>query len=337
MKKFFKITAAVALSAISAFALSSCASPKESFDITVSGGIAHGKVYPVQTTAKAGEKVLLACVPDAGYKLTGYTVGGKNIEGNTFTMPDGDIEVSANFGLITYHVTYVIDGGTVDGTNPDTYTVEDGDIQLVAPKKEGFASSGWFYYFADIEYSLDSLDDFNATVIKAGTTGELTLYARYYNAPHLVTVDDNTEHGYMFTTEGLSEVITGQNVSLQCVADDYYELDYFTVNGQKIEGDSFIMPDCDVTLSAKIKPVEYKITYELNGGEMSAEAPSSYTVESGNISLPKPAKQNYEFNCWGIYDSYGNYMMSFYDNENIDVYSIIGIGDVTFHAEFSEL
>lgn len=42
----------------------------------------------------------------------------------------------------------------------------------------------------------------------------------------------------------------GDTVTLSCTPDTGYVLQYFTVNGSQIQGDTFVMPDSDVTVSA---------------------------------------------------------------------------------------
>lgn len=53
-----------------------------------------------------------------------------------------------------------------------------------------------------------------------------------------------------------------------------------------------------VTLIAKWNIVDYAITYELGGGTNNASNPTSYTVESGSISLAQPQKYGYAFAGW---------------------------------------
>ena len=52
------------------------------------------------------------------------------------------------------------------------------------------------------------------------------------------------------------------------------------------------------TFTAKWSPEKYDITYRLNGGENNSENPSSYTIESGLITLKNPTKDGYDFLRW---------------------------------------
>ncbi len=54
----------------------------------------------------------------------------------------------------------------------------------------------------------------------------------------------------------------------------------------------------DLTLYAQWTPVEYSVTYVVNGGVLSDDAVKSYTVESEAITLPVPTRTGYTFDGW---------------------------------------
>lgn len=54
----------------------------------------------------------------------------------------------------------------------------------------------------------------------------------------------------------------------------------------------------DITLYAKWVPVEYTITYVLNGGTNPADAVKTYHVASGTVTLPEPSKTGNSFAGW---------------------------------------
>ena len=71
------------------------------YAVAIFSGITHGTVTTDKSTAAAGETVTLTATPVAGYMLKSLTVlqGETHVEltGNTFTMPEGDVTVSAEF------------------------------------------------------------------------------------------------------------------------------------------------------------------------------------------------------------------------------------------------
>ena len=84
----------------------------------------------------------------------------------------------------------------------------------------------------------------------------------------------------------------------------------------------------NITLYARWTPFEYKITYELNGGELPNNVPNPqvYTFESDDIDLPKPFKIGYKFVGW--FDEYGN-------DVKMKIYSHSS-GDLTLFAKWEE-
>lgn len=54
----------------------------------------------------------------------------------------------------------------------------------------------------------------------------------------------------------------------------------------------------DITLEAKYTKVTYDITYDLNGGTVSGENPNTYEVDSNDIILINPTKENFDFLGW---------------------------------------
>ncbi|MBR5329542.1 MAG: InlB B-repeat-containing protein, partial [Firmicutes bacterium] len=77
----------------------------------------------------------------------GYTFGGwKDSEGvaaeKIAAGSTGNKEFTATWDAIEYGITYDLADGSLAGTNPATYTVEDG-ITLINPTKEGYDFAGW--------------------------------------------------------------------------------------------------------------------------------------------------------------------------------------------------
>jgi len=71
----------------------------------------------------------------AGYDFTGWAPAYDNIT--------GDLTVKAQYDIITYNITYVLDGGTNGLGNPDSYTIESPAITLAPPTREGYIFTGW--------------------------------------------------------------------------------------------------------------------------------------------------------------------------------------------------
>ena len=44
--------------------------------------------------------------------------------------------------------------------------------------------------------------------------------------------------------------------------------------------------------------MEYTITYDLDGGSVATDNPTTYNIESRNITLVNPTREGYEFDGW---------------------------------------
>lgn len=67
-----------------------------------------------------------------------------------------------------------------------------------------------------------------------------------------------------------------------------------------MEGNTFRMPDYDVTVKAVFEPVSYSIIYEMEGGALEEDTinPDAYTIESKEITLNNPVRDGYSFVGW---------------------------------------
>lgn len=99
-----------------------------------------------------GERVKLSVYADKEYRLnslkayhTGDETAEVAINDNTLIMPDCDVTVEAVFKPISYKISYDLAEGALNQneTNPDSYTIEDGEITLNNPVRSGYTFVGW--------------------------------------------------------------------------------------------------------------------------------------------------------------------------------------------------
>ena len=107
---------------------------------------------------------------------SGFDFDGWRVEG--FSGPHYDEIVVGTTGVIniyakwnprTYHIYYVLDGGTNDSYNPDTFR-SDESVFLHTPIKSGYMFGGWFL---DPEFTQKIQD------IPYGTDHDITVYVRW--------------------------------------------------------------------------------------------------------------------------------------------------------------
>lgn len=68
-------------------------------------------------------------------------------------------------------------------------------------------------------------------------------------------------------------------------------------NGSKMDGNTFTMGDADATITAKWTPIDYTISYDLQGGTINGQ-PTKYTIESPTLNIPRSIKTGYTFLGW---------------------------------------
>ena len=119
----------------------------------------------------------------------GYTFGGWYKDAKFKTKitsitkgSTGNLKLYAKWTLTKYKITYKMNGGTNNKSNPATYTVTTKNIALAKPTKKGCVFAGWYS---------DSKFKNKVTVIKKGTIGNKTLYARWKIYEYTITYNLN--------------------------------------------------------------------------------------------------------------------------------------------------
>ena len=117
-------------------------------------------------------------------------------------MPDEDVVITAPQSIIHYNITYHLNGGAMPTgvSNPSTYTIEDDDIVLNNPEREGFIFGGW--------YENESFLYGVVTTIAHGSTGNKELYARWGSGVPYIDADGSLQHhecGELTGTTNLAE------------------------------------------------------------------------------------------------------------------------------------
>ena len=220
----------------------------------------------------------------------------------------GDRTFYAKWSLVSYSITYNLYGGSYEGAeNPASYDIET-EVKLVAPVLEGSFFAGWY-----------TLSEGGAltTEIPEGTTGNITLYARW------ITFESNggskVEYDLQYSEDGITPPAAPEK--------DYYVFAGWYLDAQfETAYDFNTLPQSTCTLYAKWTPVEYTINYVLNGGTNNDSNPATYTVEDA-VTFAAPSKTGYTFNGW-----YSNAQFTGVLVEGITLGSH---GEITLYASFS--
>lgn len=91
----------------------------------------------------------------------------------------------------------------------------------------------------------------------------------------------------------------GSTVTLSCTPNTGYALQYFTVNGSPIQGDVFVMPSSDVTVSASITAISYNITVtQPENGTISSNKNTATLGDT--VTLSNTPDTNYDFDHYTV-------------------------------------
>ena len=260
-----------------------------------------------------------APTPNAGYKLGSWS---PNLPNGTSQIKS-NLTFTYNFKVVKYDIHYVINGGINDWRNPYKYTIED-TVNFHDPYRLGYTFQGW--------YTTSDFTSLPVSGMPQGSTGDITLYAKwekdsfYWNDVNFTT----DGHGTLIGTTSYTDIFLGTPWFLAInsvpapVANTGYEFNTWSPVIPKWY--SLILTDA--TYMADFVPIDYNISYVLNGGINNATNPTSYNIESSTINLQEPSFYGYTFGGW-------------YDNAGLGGTAITSIpagstGDKTFYAKWEK-
>ena len=243
-----------------------------------------GSVAASATSATAGTTVKLTATPAEGYTLDYFTLDGERINGNTFIMPARNVEVSAVFTANAYSITVVQPtGGSVAASA--TSATAGTTIELTATPAEGYTLD---YFTLDGERI--NGDTFIMPARNVDVSAVFTANA------YSITVVQPT--GGTVSASATSAT-AGTTVKLTATPAEGYTLDYFTLDGARINGDTFIMPARNVEVSAVFTANAYSITVvQPAGGTVSASKLSAFFGEA--VELTAVPDEGYELSHYVV-------------------------------------
>ena len=260
-------------------------------DITL---IAHWKInYCVVTFDTAGGSTVnaieqsygevLGTAPVSerrGYRFLGWTLSGEAFDCETTPVTDS-ITLVASWQAIEYPISYTLNGASIEGAST-VYTVETPTFSLPTPTLLYYRFLGWTYEGQDTPVL--------TVTVEKGSTGDLAFTACFEIIRCEVTYD---------AAGGIEVPSVTQDAGTKLEEPETEKLGYRFLGWYL--GDtpwSFDTPLTEsITLTARWELIEYKITYNLDGGTM-VGAPQGYTVHSESFTLPAPTKEHYLFLGW---------------------------------------
>ena len=124
--------------------------------------------------------------------------------------------------------------------------------------------------------------------------GSTVITYRYARKTYQYTLN-TTDHASFSGSTPSGTYYYGASVKLRCETDAGYTFVKWS-NGDTSASASLTMPAGNTVISPVVQLTEYKITYDLDGGE--ADNPDSYTITSPAITLTAPTKKGARFLGW---------------------------------------
>ena len=244
----------------------------------------NGMVSASATSATAGTTIELTANPAEGYTLDYFTLDGERINGNTFSMPARNVEVSAVFTANAYSITVVQPtGGSVAASA--TSATAGTTIELTATPAEGYTLDYFTLDGARINGDTFSMPARNVEVSAVFT-------ANAYS----ITVVQPTGGS---VAASATSAAAGTTIELTATPAEGYTLDYFTLDGARINGNTFIMPARNVEVSAVFTANAYSITVvQPTGGTVSASKLSAFFGEA--VELTSVPDEGYELSHYVV-------------------------------------
>lgn len=299
--------------------------PTANYTVTFDLGAhaADGEEAPAAQTTPENTPITLPDGPAAatGWEFIGWSddADGENVfeAGSQYTLVGSGL-LYAQYAPIDYTVIYHLNDGDNNAANPASFNAADADITLSDPSRNGYTFGGWF---AEEDFSGTQVTGFASDIGR-----NVELWAKWTATQYDITynLDDGTNHA----GNPANYTIETPTFTLQAPTRAGYEFDGWTY-------DNVTTPMTTVTIergstgertyTANWSPISYDITYITQGGTHSN--PTSYTVESGTITLGDAELTGYTFEGWYTEADGGELVTQIVPEETLS--------DVTLYAHYS--
>lgn len=145
------------------------------------GKIGEATTVSAQEVASGSVVALPADPVKTGYAFDGwYTeANGAGVRYSPTTQVLANATLYAKWNLIEYTLSYTLNGGSNDATNPASYTIESSSITLAAPTRANYTFDGWY---TDSNFTGSKIA---GEAIAAGSTGNKDFYAKWLPVPEV--------------------------------------------------------------------------------------------------------------------------------------------------------
>ena len=229
---------------------------------------------------------------------TGYTFGGwytsSSLSGTEVTRisatDTGNKTYYAKWAATTYTITYNLNSGTNNSSNPANYTIETATITLKDPTRTGYTFEGW--------YDNSSFSGTKVTSITKGSTGNKTFYAKWTAKKYTVSFDSAGGS----SVPSIEVTYDSTYGTLTTPTRMGYKFDgwYTTETGStKVVSATKVSIANDHTLYAHWTGNPYDVTLKYQDGKTADKTISvTYGSTYGSNLSTKPSRAGYNFVGW---------------------------------------
>ncbi|MBQ1508905.1 MAG: InlB B-repeat-containing protein, partial [Erysipelotrichaceae bacterium] len=203
----------------------------------------------------SGKNVTISDPERDGYTFVRwvFTKEAGQLNGKTYTFASANAALKAEWTPNSYPITYVLNGGENDPSNPSSYTVED-HVILKDPSRANCRFLGWK----------------EGNEILPGSTGEKTFTAEWalLDYPIRYVLDGGRNH-----PDNPSSYTYDDDITLKDAEKDGYAFTGWKEGNRIPKGSSG-----EKTFTATYEAVSYPVEYILYGGTNHPSNPVSYTI-----------------------------------------------------------
>ena len=263
---------------------------------------------PEQDHYHLGDEIILSALPAEGYEFTGWTGDVVYLDDDEspttlVTMPAGNIFLTANFALVEYDFTVIVEpeGSGDVNIEPETDYYYFGDaIDIAATPAEG-------YEFANWTNDNDEVVSIDAQFIFTMPAADVELTANFVLVDYQLTVNVAPESGGFVTKNPDQDFYNmGDEITLTALPETGYEFAGWTGDIEHLDNAGsatalVTMPAGDVELTANFTLVDYQLTVAIapeSGGFVTLVPEQEFYNMGDEIAITAVSETGYEFVGW---------------------------------------